>query len=94
MSLRTALLRPPLRRIASRRVCTATGSAQTSPSKGPKLPVGNDPAAFHDQQHALGMNSAPLSKSQIYLILRIAPISNLPHGKLVLSVKNGCAARS
>lgn len=49
MSLRAALSRAPLRQFAARRLSTAA----EAPSKGPKLPIGNDPSAYHGAEHAI-----------------------------------------
>lgn len=63
MSLRTTLSRLPFRRIAARRMSTTAQSVQKS-SPAPKLPPGNDPAAYHGPEHAIGTKT-PLPHNPI-----------------------------
>lgn len=53
MSFRAAL--QPLRRAATRRLSTspAAEAMDKAATKGPKLPLGNDPAAYHGPEHAV-----------------------------------------
>lgn len=42
-------------RTIARRLSSAAEALDKSATKGPKLPKGNDPSAFHSQVHAAGM---------------------------------------
>lgn len=47
----------------SRRLSTAAAQAPETATKGPKLPVGNDPGAFHSQEHAVSTLTSPSSRT-------------------------------